>query len=59
MVGLWVGLGYAFDLIFHFHPALVGAVIGWSVRRRLDPVPALVLVSAVDLAVGLWIVVRT
>lgn len=35
LTGLWVGMSYALDLTFHFHPALVPAAAGWGYRRGL------------------------
>lgn len=57
-MGLWVGMTYAFDLIFHFHPALVGLAAAWAARRRLGRrgsavvAAALALVTAAFVAVG-------
>ncbi len=58
MTGLWVGMSLATDLIWHFHPALVGILAGWGYRRglhrsgRRGEAAALVAVTAALVAAG-------
>lgn len=33
LTALWVGMSYGTDLIWHFHPLLVGPAAGWGHRR--------------------------
>ncbi len=35
LAALWVGTSYAFDLVFHLQPALVGTGTGWVYRAIL------------------------
>jgi hypothetical protein len=56
--GFWVGMTAVFDLIFNLHPALVGIVAGWSLRRVTGPgltagrAATLAVVSAAGVAGG-------
>lgn len=58
VLALWVGMSYGFDLVFHFHPALVGGAAGWAYRRGLGrpgrrrEVVALSVTTAALVAVG-------
>jgi len=37
VMGLWVSLTLALDLIFHFHPIVLGLSAGWMQRRVVVP----------------------
>lgn len=56
MTALWVGLSFVTDLVYHFHPFLVGAAAGWGwrigARGRLEVRAGVVIAAVTSVFVG-------